>query len=178
MYYIFSSSFYISAGVFFVCLIFIKVYGKNKVVKGFLIFSALSFLFAIIYPNFVPYGGGPHYNCNSKFEREAQNIAAAVSNYFAEPSRTQVPNYSDLALSEEYIENKNLKRRDKLIKESGYSVDILDDKFGGITIVLSCKKGKCPFNRWKCPRPYKGGIYVLSMGGNGANGWLDSREDL
>jgi hypothetical protein len=63
----------------------------------------MGFLFANIYLNFVPYGGGPHYNCNSKFEGEAQNIAAAISAYFADPTRTKVSNYSDLAFSRRSI---------------------------------------------------------------------------
>jgi hypothetical protein len=157
------------------------VYGNNKVVQGFLIFSLVAFLFAFIYPNFEPMGGGPHYNCNSKFEGEANNIAAAIADYFSIPTHTQIPKYSDLGFSREYsklLENKNLKRREKLIKDSGFSVDILGDEFGEITIVLSAKKGKCPFYRWKCPRRFKGKFYVKRMDSDRANEWLDSWEDI
>ena len=71
-----------------------------------------------------------------------------------------------------------LKRREKLIKDSGFSVDILGDEFGEITIVLSAKKGKCPFYRWKCPRRFKGKFYVKRMDSDRANEWLDSWEDI
>jgi hypothetical protein len=179
LYYIFRSFFFISIGVFCACVIYMVVYGNNKVVQGFLIFSVVAFLFAFIYPNFEPMGGGPHYNCNSQFEREAQNIDAAISNYFSEPTRTQIPSYSDLINSGDYpLENIDLKRRDKLIKESELSVDILGDDIGEITIVLSSKEGKCPFYRWKCPRQIRGEIYVRRMGGSGANGWLNGYEDI
>jgi hypothetical protein len=162
------------------------VYGDNKIARGFLVFWILSFLFAFIYPNVQPYGGGPHYNCNGKIESEAQNIAAAISDYFAVPTRTQVPSYSDLVKSGNYpsknnypLQNIDLKRRDKLIKESEFSVDILSDNNDEIMIMLSAKEGKCPFHRWKCPRPILGKIYVLRMGGSGSNGgWLNGYEDI
>lgn len=180
--YIIPYFFFISIGIFSACIIYKAFFGNNKVVSGILIFSVLTVLFGIIYPNFQSGGSGPHYNCNGKFEREAQYIAAAIADYFSIPTRTQVPNYSDLVFSKEYnntlLKTKNLKRRDKLIKESGFSVDILGDEFGGITIVLSSKRGKCPFYRWKCPRRFKGEIYVFRMGGNGVNEWLDSWEDI
>ena len=141
LYYIFHSFFFISIGVFGACVIYMAVYGNNKVVRGFLVFSVLTFLFAFIYPNFEPLGGGPHYDCNRKFESEAQCIASALADYFAIPSRTQIPSYSDLVKSGHYpLENIDLKRRDKLYKESEFSVDILGDAFGEITIVLSSKE--------------------------------------
>jgi hypothetical protein len=142
----------------------------------------IAFFIAIIYPYFEPMGGGPHYDCNRKFEKEAQNVAAALRDYFANPTRTQIPTYNDLIKSGDYpsypLENIDLKRRDKLIKESEFSVDILGDDIDEITIVLSSKEGKCPFYRWKCPRPILGKIYVLRMGGSGASGWLNSYEDI
>ena len=179
LYYIFHSFFFISIGVFGACVIYMAVYGNNKVVRGFLVFSVLTFLFAFIYPNFEPLGGGPHYDCNRKFESEAQCIASALADYFAIPSRTQIPSYSDLVKSGHYpLENIDLKRRDKLYKESEFSVDILGDAFGEITIVLSSKEGKCPFYRWKCPRQIRGKIYVRRIGGSGASEWLNSHEDI
>lgn len=180
LYYIFNFSLFISIGVFCAYVICMVVYGNNKVVQSFLIFSILSFLFSIIYPNIAPIGGGPHYDCNSKFEREASNIASALADYFSIPDRTQLPSYSDLVKSGHYSFKKNMesKRRDKLIKESGYSVDILGDPFDEIVIVLSSQEGKCPFHRWKCPRQIRGKIYVNRIGGSKANGWLNRYEDI
>jgi len=82
---------YILIGSFIAC-IFIKLFCSNKkVVSGFVIFSILTLVIAIIYPNFRSYGGGPHYNCKAQFEREANNIASAIADYFAIPSHTQIP---------------------------------------------------------------------------------------
>ena len=175
--YIISYSFFVSIGAICACLVYHSVFGKNKLVSGIIIFSILFFLVGIVYPNFQPMGGGPHYNCNAKFEREAQNIAGALSSYFSEPSRTQIPSYSDL-LNSEYdpLEDYDLKRREKLFKESEFSVDIWADASGIITIVLSSKEGKCPFYRWKCPRRPKGKFYVVKMWDKGK--WVDNYEDI
>ena len=91
-------------------------------------------------------GGGPHYNCNHSIEREANNIAGALASYFSEPDRTKIPSYSDLVKSGDYsLENIDLKRRDKLYRESEFSVDILRNTYDEIIIVFSCSEGKCPF---------------------------------
>jgi hypothetical protein len=178
LYYIFYSSFYISIGVFGACMIYKAFFGNNKFETGFLIFSAATFLFGIIYPNFLHSGNVPHYDCNSRIEREAQNVAQALENYFAVPDRTEIPSYSDLVNSGDYsLENIDLKRRDKLYKESEFSVHILGDTFSEIKIVLTCKKGKCPFGRRKCPRRFKGKYYVAKMEG-GVGVWLDSYEGI
>ena len=180
LFYIFRYSFIISGGILCTSIIYGVVYGGNKIVKSFLIISAAVFLFAIVYPNFEPYGGGrPHYDCNRRFEAEAQNIASAISSYYAVPTRTQVPSYGDLVISGDYqLKNIDLKRREKLIKESEFSVNILGDDYDEITIVLSAKEEKCPFHRWKCPRPILGKIYVLRMEGSESNGWLNGYEDI
>ena len=176
--YIIPSLFFISIGVFCACVIYIAVYGYNKIVRGFLIFLAVIFLFAIIYPNFQPMGGGPHYDCNRSIEREANNIAGALYSYFLEPNRTEIPSYSDLVKSGDYsLENIDLKRRDKLYKEAEFSVAILGDTYSEIKIVLTSKEGKCPFGRRKCPRRFKGKYYVAKMGG-GVGIWLDSWEEI
>ena len=177
LYYIISYSFFISIGAICACLVYHSFFGKNKLVSGIIIFSILFFLVGIVYPNFHPCGSGPHYNCNAKFEREAHNISSALANYFSEPSRTQIPSYSDLLNSEyEPLESYDLKRRDKLFKESEFSVDIQTDASEKITIVLSSKEEKCPFYRWKCPRRFKGKFYVLKMWDNGK--WVDNYEDI
>ena len=50
-----------------------------------------------------------------------------------------------LNLEYEPLENYDLKCREKLFKESEFSVDILRTPDSEIKIVLSSKKGKCPF---------------------------------
>jgi hypothetical protein len=175
--YIFHLSFFISIGVFCACMIYKALFGDNKFETGFLIFSAVTFLFAIIYPNFLHSGNVPHYNCHNRIEREAQNVAQALYSYFSEPDRTEIPSYIDLVNSGDYsLENIDLKRRDKLYKESEFSVHILGDTYSEGKIVLTCKKGKCPFGRWKCPRQFKGKYYVAKMGGS-SGVWLDSYEE-
>ena len=177
--YIIPSLFIISIGVFSACMIYKAIFGDHKFETGFLIFSAVTFSFAFfIYLLFTPVGGGPHYNCNSSIEQEANNIAGALASYFSEPDRTKIPSYSDLVKSGDYpLENIDLKRRDKLIKESEFSVDILSDTSDEIIIVLSCAEGKCPFDRGKCPRPFKGRFYVAKMSA-GAGVWLDSWKEI
>jgi len=71
----------------------------------------------------------------------------------------------------------DLKRREKLIKESEFSVTIMGD-VSEIVIVLASREGKCPFYRWKCPYS-KGKIYVKRMGDNErSEGWLQSWEEI
>ena len=158
-------------------MIYKALFGDSRFETGFLIFSAVTFLFAITYPNFVHI---PHHcSCKDRLEGEASNIAAAISSYFSEPSRTQIPSYSDLVKSGDYsLENIDLKRRDKLYRESEFSVHILGENLNYIKIVLTSKEGKCPFGRWKCPRQFKGKFYVLRFEGSGVNEWVDSWEDF
>ena len=116
----------------------------------------------------------------ANLKREASNIDSALADYFSIPDRTQLPSYSDLVKLGHYsfLKDMESKRRDKLIKESGYYVDILGDPFDEIVIVLSSKEGKCPFHRWKCPRQIRGKIYVYRNGGSRANEWLNGYEDI
>ena len=183
--YILPYSFLISIGIFCVCLIYKSFFGINKVVIGFLIFSISTFLFNIIgifYLNSIH----PHYNCRAKFEKEARNIAVAISDYFSIPTRTQIPSISDLVNSGSYtlMENRDSKRKEKLVNESEFSVIILgDDVSGEIKIVLTSKGNKCPFDKGQCPRPFIGKYYVLKMGSSGGVSnsdmlWTNSYEDI
>jgi len=185
--YIIPYSFFISIGVFFACLIYKSSHGNNKVVSGILIFSVLTFLLGIIYAsyqyNFLGFNypfskarlRGPHYRCNAKIESEAQSIAVAIASYFSVPDRKQIPSYNDLVKSGEYpLVGIDSKRREKLFKESEFSVNIRGDVSDEIIIVLSSKEGKCPFYRWKCPRKFKGKFYVLKMGDSDSGVWLDT----
>jgi hypothetical protein len=172
--YILPYSFLFSIGIFCACLIYKSFFGINKVVKGFLIFSIITFFFNIrglYYLN----STHPHLNCKIKFEEEAQNIAMAISDYFSIPTRTKIPSISDLVNSGNYIslENRDSKYK-KLVAESKFSVAILDGD--EIPIVVSSKVGKCPFDKGYCLWS-KGEVYVLKMEGSGGGVWLDSYKE-
>ena len=83
LYYIFPYSFFISIGVFCACVIYMAVYGNNKFVTRFSYFFDCDF-FVWYYLSQLSntMGGGPHYDCNSRIEREAQNIASAIAKLF------------------------------------------------------------------------------------------------
>ena len=150
--------------------------GLKRKLTLFLISLVLAgFSFVIIYPNFIH---TPHHcNCKAGLEGEANNIAAAISSYFSEPTRTQIPSIIDLVNSEDYIllENRDSKYK-KLVEESEFSVAILDGDVNEIPIMVSSKEGKCPFEKGKCPWS-KGEVYVLKMEGSGGGVWLDSYEE-
>jgi hypothetical protein len=189
--YIIPYSFLISVIVFPICLAYKLAEGKNKVASGILIFSFLTILIGFIYAsyqyNFLGYNypfskarmRGPHHRCNVKFEMEAQQIASAIADYLAVPDRKQIPSFNELVKSGEYpLIPDDLKRREKLFKESEFSVDIWNDESDGIFIALSSKEGKCPYYRWKCPRRFKGKFYVLKVGKYDSGEWLDSYDDI
>ena len=172
--YIIPSLFFISIGVFCACMIYKALFGDSRFETGFLIFSAVTFLFAITYPNFVHI---PHHcNCKAKLEGEANNIAAAIASYFSIPTRTQIPSISDLINSEDYVllENRDSKYK-KLVEESEFSIAILDGDVNEIPIVVSSKEGRCPFQKGECPWS-KGEVYVLKMGSGDSGVWLNSYE--
>ena len=133
------------------------------------------FSFVIIYPNFAH---GPHHcNCKAGLEGEANNIAAAIANYFAIPTRTQVPSISDLVNSGDYIllEDRDSKYK-KLVEESEFSIAILDGDVNEIPIMVSSKEGKCPFEKGRCPWS-KGEVYVLKIGSSYSGEWHNSYEE-
>ena len=146
---------------------------KRKLVLFLISLVLAGFSFVIIYPNFahVPH----HCNCKARLEGEANNIAAAIANYFAIPTRTQVPSISDLVNSGDYIllENRDSIHK-KLVEDSEFSVAILEGD--EIPIVVSSKEGKCPFEKGYCPWS-KGEVYVLKMEGRSGGVWLDSYDE-
>jgi len=171
-------SFLVSIGIFCACLIYKSFFGINKIVIGFLIFSISTFLLNVQGIHYLN-SARPHRRCNTKIEREAHNIASAIASYFSEPQRTQSPSYNDLIKSGDYsLEGADLKRREKLFKESEFSVDIRGNESDGIIIALSAKEGKCPFYEGKCTRRFKGKYYVLKMMGREPGVWLDSYDDI
>jgi len=171
-------SFLVSIGIFCACLIYKSFFGINKVVIGILIFSISTFLLNIQGIHYLN-STRPHRMCNVKIEMEALNIASAIASYFSEPQRTQFPCYNDLIKSGDYsLEGVDLKRREKLFKESEFSIAILDGDVNEIPIVVSSKEGKCPFEKGKCLRRFKGKFFVLKMGDYDSGVWLDSYEDI
>ena len=167
--------FFIIAGSVVGCLsIFITALFTRKLKRKlglFLIcFALVGLSFIVIYPNFTY--RSHHCSCKAKFEAEANNIAAAISSYFAIPTRTQIPTISDLVHSGDYtlLENRESKYK-KLVQESGFFIAILEDDFSEYAIVLYSREGKCPFEKGKCPWS-KGDVYVKKMGHSGV--WLDS----
>jgi len=178
LYYIIRYSLFILMGVIPACAIYMAVFGINKFVGGFLIFSIIAFSLGTHYDRQQPFPSGPHYYCNIRIEREADNVAQAIAIYYSEPSRTKIPSYSELVKLGYYpLGNIDLKRRGKLFKESEFSIEILGNARDEIKIVLSSAEGKCPFGRWGCPRRFKGKYYVEKMEG-GVGVWLDSYEGI
>ena len=148
--------------------------GLKRKLGLFLISLVLAgFSFVIIYPNFAHVHH--HCNCKAGLEGEANNIAAAIADYFSVPTRTQTPSINDLVNSGSYIlfENRDSKYK-KLVEDSGFSVAILDGD--EIPIVVSSKVGKCPFEKGYCPWS-KGEVYVFKMEGSGGGVWLDSYKE-
>ena len=179
IYYICRYTGLISIGVFFVCVIYMAVFGTNKFVGSFLIFTIIAFLFSIHDSRQRHSGNVPHYNCNGRIEWEAQYVDQALAHYFSVPDNIKIPSYSDLVKSGYYpLDKSDLKRRDILFKEAEFSIEIVGSESNEILIVLSCAEGKCPFGRWKCPRPSMGKYYVLRFEGGGVSQWVDRWEDL
>jgi hypothetical protein len=170
--YIIPSLFIISIGVFSACMIYKAIFGDSRFETGFLIFSAVTFLFAIAFPNFVHIHH--HCNCKAELEGEASKVAAAIASYFSEPHRTQIPSISDLVNSGDYVllENRDSKYK-KLVEESEFSIAIVDGDVNEIPIVVSSKEGRCPFQKGECSWS-KGEVFVLKMGSNHNGVWLSS----
>lgn len=82
------------------------------------------------------------------------------------------------------MENRDSNRKQKIVKESEFSVIILGDEVSGeIKIVLTSKANTCPFDKGKCPRPFIGKYYVLKMVISGSELdysrlWTNSYEDI
>jgi hypothetical protein len=73
------------------------------------------FMFLIIYPIFAPIGS---MGCQALMETEANNVAAFLSDYFANPEHTKTPTINDLVHRGDYIppEKRKSPRRTDSVK--------------------------------------------------------------
>lgn len=94
------------------------------------------------------YGCGPRQSC-SKAETDAQNILAALSSYYAEPDRTDVPSIEMLRISENLSLNNE-------------EAEIFGSATGTITVIIADTSKRCP----------RGNYFITDMGGN-VGYWLE-----
>jgi hypothetical protein len=142
-----------------------KAFPKHK--RKFIILftsSAFAVLVFFIYPNFVSYYSRP---CQVLFESEAHIVAAAISDYFSDPSHTKTPTVNDLVdLGYMPPEKRKPSRVNYSVKESDLIVFISGDPLDEIEIWVIAAKGQCP----------DGKAYVFNM--NRREGkWLDSYKE-
>jgi type II secretory pathway pseudopilin PulG len=95
-----------------------------------IVIAIIGILAAIAIPNFISYRNKAY--C-SKAETDAQNVMAALSSYFSEPNRTQVPTIDSLKSAEQLALN----------NASG-SVTITENADDSITIQVSDDSTRCP----------------------------------
>ena len=148
------------------------------IIKGMAVVISLIILGIIFSPNLRSVSRF-HHKCNDKFEAEAHAIAAATADYFSDPARTKIPSIDDLVRTGGYapIDNGQTKNGYKLVEESEFSVAILGADASQITIVLTSKKGRCPFDKGKCRRRFMGQYYVYKMYGDGGGAWQNNYQE-
>jgi prepilin-type N-terminal cleavage/methylation domain-containing protein len=113
-----------------------KLRGNNS--KGFtlielmIVIAIIGVLAAIAIPNFIAYRNKSY--CNSA-ESDANNVAAAISDYFAIPEHTTL---QEIAGASQYMGF-------TLTNKGGQNeVDVSGDAGGTITIVVTEAAGRCP----------------------------------
>ena len=119
-----------------------KLRGNSKgftLIELMIVIAIIGILAAIAIPNFIAYRDKAY--CGYA-ESDAQNTLAALSSYFSEPDRTQLPSIADLVSAEELSLNNNT---------SSVSIDDTD----GFAVSVDDDSGRCP----------RGDTYTASMGG-------------
>ena len=121
-----------------------KLRGHSKgftLIELMIVIAIIGILAAIAIPNFIAYRDKAY--CGYA-EGDAQNTLAALSSYFSEPTRTQLPTVAQLGTAEELSLNNNL---------NANSVNI--STLNGFTVTVVDESGRCP----------RGTTYAASMGG-------------
>jgi type IV pilus assembly protein PilA len=110
--------------------------GNNS--KGFtlielmIVIAIIGILAAIAIPNFIAYRNKAF--CSAA-EKDANSATGAIADYFAIPTRVNVPAYADLGLTPS---GSGATLNTVVIPEAG------DDPEAGITIVVTDTSGRCP----------------------------------
>ena len=119
-----------------------KLRGNSKgftLIELMIVIAIIGILAAIAIPNFIAYRDKAY--CGYA-EGDAQNTLAALSSYFSEPTRTQLPSIGELVTAEELSLN-NMTASVDLTENNGFIVVVTDDS------------GRCP----------RGNTYTATMGG-------------
>ena len=130
-----------------------KIRGNNE--KGFtlielmIVIAIIGILAAIAIPNFISYRNKAY--C-SKAETDGQNIIAALSSYFADPDRADIPSITELKNAEQLILNND--------SESSYSQTGAD----WAVVKVGDDNNKCPYDK-------AGEFYYIYFGTVGTSGW-------
>jgi len=121
-----------------------KLRGNSKgftLIELMIVIAIIGILAAIAIPNFIAYRDKAY--CGYA-EGDAQNTLAALSSYFSEPTRTQLPLVSELVTAEELSLNNN---------QNATSVNLTT--LNGFTVTVVDESGRCP----------RGTTYAATMGG-------------
>ena len=120
-----------------------KLRGNQKgftLIELMIVIAIIGILAAIAIPNFIAYRDKAF--CGYA-EGDAQNTLAALSSYFSEPDRTQLPTVAQLVTAEELSVN------------NGNAGSVVISTASGFTVTVTDESGRCP----------RGTSYSATMGG-------------